>query len=65
MKKSLDLKPLPGEMLKPRELIELNGTGPLSLQDRRVFNEQPETIQSITVDYPLQKNNSFKARAIK
>lgn len=38
MKKSLDLKPLPGEMLKPRELIELNGTGPLSLQDRRVFN---------------------------
>ena len=28
-------------------------------KDRRIFNESPETIQSITVDYPLQKNNSF------
>lgn len=26
-------------MLKPRELVELHGTGPLTLQDRRVFNE--------------------------
>lgn len=26
-------------MLKPRELIELHGAGPLTLQDRRVFNE--------------------------
>mgnify|MGYP000266808529 CR=1 FL=1 len=38
MKTSLDLTPHPGEMLKPRELIELHGTGPLTLQDRRVFN---------------------------
>lgn len=38
MKPSLDLTPHPGEMLKPRELIELHGTGPLTLQDRRVFN---------------------------
>ena len=27
-----------GEMLKPSELIELRGTGPLTLQDRRIFN---------------------------
>lgn len=27
-----------GEMLKPKELIELRGTGPLTLQDRRVYN---------------------------
>lgn len=38
MKRSLELIPLPGEMLKPKELLELRGTGPLSLQDRRVFN---------------------------
>lgn len=38
MKKSLELTPLPGEMLKPKELIELRGTGALTLQDRRVFN---------------------------
>lgn len=39
MKKTLDLTPTDGEMLKPRELIDLNGAGPLTLQDRRVFNE--------------------------
>ena len=39
MKKSLELTPGEGEMLKPRELVELHGTGPLTLQDRRVFNE--------------------------
>jgi hypothetical protein len=38
IKKTLELKPTSGEMLKPRELIELEGTGPLTLQDRRVFN---------------------------
>lgn len=27
-----------GEMLKPAELIELRGTGPLTLQDRRIYN---------------------------
>jgi len=26
-------------MLKPRELVDLSGAGPLTLQDRRVFNE--------------------------
>lgn len=36
--KTLDLTPEPGEMLKPRELVELHGLGPLTLQDRRVFN---------------------------
>lgn len=40
MKKSiLDLTPLAGEMLKPKELIELRNTGALTLQDRRVFNK--------------------------
>jgi plasmid replication initiation protein len=39
MKRTLDLTPTHGEMLKPRELIDLNGAGPLTLQDRRVFNE--------------------------
>lgn len=38
MVKTLDQKPTPGEMLKPAELIELRGIGPLTLQDRRVFN---------------------------
>jgi hypothetical protein len=31
--------PIAGEMLKPRELVDLQSTGPLTLQDRRVFNE--------------------------
>jgi len=39
MKKSLELTPGHGEMLKPKELLELHGAGPLTLQDRRVFNE--------------------------
>lgn len=39
MKRVLDLTPISGEMLKPRELVDLQGTGPLTLQDRRVFNE--------------------------
>lgn len=38
MKKTLDLTPMAGEMLKPKELIELRRTGALTLQDRRVFN---------------------------
>jgi len=38
-KSILDLTPLPGEMLKPKELIELRNTGALTLQDRRVFNK--------------------------
>lgn len=38
MKKAIELKPNPGEMLKPSELIDLRRTGPLTLQDRRVFN---------------------------
>lgn len=39
MKKTLELTPTAGEMLKPRELVDLHGAGPLTLQDRRVFNE--------------------------
>ncbi|MFG6528270.1 replication initiation protein [Sulfitobacter sp. M23508] len=38
-KRTLDLTPAAGEMLKPRELVDLSGAGPLTLQDRRVFNE--------------------------
>ncbi|MCA0943263.1 replication initiation protein [Salipiger pacificus] len=38
MKKFLELTPLPGEMLKPRELIDIRGIGHLTLQDRRVYN---------------------------
>ena len=39
MTRVLDLTPIAGEMLKPGELVDLQGTGPLTLQDRRVFNE--------------------------
>ena len=38
MARTVDHIPGPGEMLKPAELIELRGIGPLTLQDRRVFN---------------------------
>jgi plasmid replication initiation protein len=38
VRKTLDLTPNPGEMLKPVELIDLKRSGPLTLQDRRVFN---------------------------
>jgi hypothetical protein len=38
-KKTLELTPGHGEMLKPQELMELSGTGALTLQDRRVFNK--------------------------
>lgn len=42
MGKSLTIAPNDGEMLKPAELIELRGTGPLTLHDRRVFNHLVE-----------------------
>lgn len=38
MKRILELTPENGEMLKPGELVDLHGAGPLTLQDRRVFN---------------------------
>ena len=38
MAHTVEHKPTLGEMIKPAELIELRGTGPLTLQDRRVFN---------------------------
>ena len=41
-KRTLDLTPQAGEMLKPKELIELRNTGALTLQDRRVFNKLVE-----------------------
>ena len=37
-KRTIELKPSKGEMLKPSELIELKGTGKLTLEDRRLFN---------------------------
>jgi len=38
MPKAIDLKPAPGQMLKPAELLDLRGVGHLTLADRRVFN---------------------------
>lgn len=38
MSKTLDLTPFQGEMLKPKELIDIKGSGPLTLADRRVYN---------------------------
>lgn len=38
MSRSLTVKPDLGQMIKPHELIELKGAGPLTLHDRRVFN---------------------------
>lgn len=38
MKPSLDLSPLAGEMLKPKELIEVRGVGAFTLEDRRIYN---------------------------
>jgi plasmid replication initiation protein len=37
-KKSYELSGYESEMIKPNELIEIKGSGPLTLQDRRVFN---------------------------
>lgn len=37
-KRTLDLTPQPGEMLKPKELIEIRGTGRFTLEDRRLYN---------------------------
>ncbi|MDY6980132.1 MAG: replication initiation protein [Pseudomonadota bacterium] len=36
--RTLDLKPDPGEMIKPAETVDIIGTEPLTLEDRRVFN---------------------------
>lgn len=38
-KKTLEIEPATGEFIKPAELVELSGTGALTLQDRRVFNK--------------------------
>jgi len=38
MDSPLTFAPPPGTMYKPKELVEIHGTGPLTLQDRRVFN---------------------------
>jgi plasmid replication initiation protein len=38
VKKTLDLTPHAGEMLKPKELIEVRSTGKFTLEDRRVYN---------------------------
>ena len=37
-KKTYELSGYESEMIKPKELIEIKGAGPLTLQDRRVFN---------------------------
>jgi plasmid replication initiation protein len=36
--KTLDLTPTTGEMIKPKELIDIRGSGPLTLADRRIYN---------------------------
>ena len=36
--KTLDLTPLAGEMLKPKELIEVKSAGKFTLEDRRLYN---------------------------
>ena len=38
IKRTLDLTPQPGEMLKPKELIEVRGAGKFTLEDRRLYN---------------------------
>lgn len=38
MRSSLELSPFEGEMLKPKELIEVRGIGKFTLEDRRVYN---------------------------
>lgn len=38
MTKSITIRPNTGEMIKPSELIEMRGIGPLTLHDRRTFN---------------------------
>lgn len=38
MPRTLDLTPQPGEMLKPKELIEVRGAGRFTLEDRRLYN---------------------------
>lgn len=38
MSRTLDLRPQPGEMLKPKELIEVRGAGKFTLEDRRLYN---------------------------
>jgi len=37
-KKTYELSGYESEMIKPNELIQIKGSGPLTLQDRRVFN---------------------------
>lgn len=36
--RTLDLRPVPGEMVKPSELIDVKGATGLTLHDRRVYN---------------------------
>jgi plasmid replication initiation protein len=38
MKSALELTPNDGEMLKPKELIEVRGVGTFTLEDRRIYN---------------------------
>ena len=38
-RRTLDLKPIPGEMLKPAELIDISGATGLSLAARRLYNQ--------------------------
>lgn len=40
--RTLDLKPHPGEMIKPAELIDISGADNLSLSARRVYNKLVE-----------------------
>lgn len=55
MAKSLTITPRDGEMVKPAELIELRGIGPLTLYDRQVFNRLIEAAWGSEMGDPGRK----------
>lgn len=55
MAKSLTVTPIDGEMIKPAELIELRGIGPLTLYDRQVFNRLIEAAWGPEIADPSRK----------
>ena len=55
MAKALTITPSDGEMLKPAELIELRGIGPLTLYDRQVFNRLIEAAWGPEMADPRRK----------
>lgn len=75
MKKTLTIKPNPGELIKPKELIEIRRSGALTLDDRRIYNRllehawgphladanHPHIIS--TTDLHITHSNNTKIRA--